>query len=227
VPYPQDAQDPRWYRRSARTLNRRIPAFHSALQMRMSLELPGRSDLATAPWPRDIGWLSARSLACFLPCAPCPGSLQGQSGTYMRGSRRARVTTSGPLREYRLPREQQDASQLDSATPYSIASAHLPFPPSSRSTSRPGGMPEGDTSSDWGVSGQLGGAQLLPHASRPCRLSDVGCRTLPPGRVTCFVNIVWETGSKNQLWRERNLRFARPLCTFAHNGCSDPPRTRP
>jgi hypothetical protein len=49
----------------------------AALRRGMSLELPGRSDLATAPWPRDIGRLSARSLACFLPCAPCPGSLQG------------------------------------------------------------------------------------------------------------------------------------------------------
>ncbi len=57
-------------------------------QRELSLELPERSDLATAPWPRDIGWISARSLACFLPCVPCPGSLQGQNSPYTRGSPR-------------------------------------------------------------------------------------------------------------------------------------------
>ena len=62
---------------------------------RKSLEVPGRSDLATAPWPRDIEWLSARSLACFLPCVPCPGSLQGQRKAYRRRSHGARVTRSG------------------------------------------------------------------------------------------------------------------------------------
>jgi hypothetical protein len=66
------------------------------LKTRMSLELPGRSDLATAPWPRDIGRLSARPLACFLPCVPCPGSLQGQAQTTRGGSPRARVTKQEP-----------------------------------------------------------------------------------------------------------------------------------
>src|SRR6266498_2746228 len=61
------------------------PGARRRPEVRVSLELPGRSDLATAPWPRDLGWLSARSLACFLPCAPCPGSLQRQTKDYTRG----------------------------------------------------------------------------------------------------------------------------------------------
>ena len=65
------------------------PIRCDSLVKEMSLELLGRSDLATAPWPQDIGRLSARSLACFLPCVLCPSSLQGQAGAYTgRGSRR-------------------------------------------------------------------------------------------------------------------------------------------
>jgi hypothetical protein len=69
-----------------------------APKQKKSLEVPGRSDLATAPWPRDIGRLSARSLACVLPCVPCPGSLQGQSQPTRGASRKARVTNVSPSR---------------------------------------------------------------------------------------------------------------------------------
>jgi len=62
------------------------------LETELSLELPGRSDLSTAPWPRDMRRISARSLACFLPCVPCPSSLQGQNKRYTRASRRTKET---------------------------------------------------------------------------------------------------------------------------------------